>query len=516
MSTMKNLVIRPADVSLNPLGASSSVADARVSVVYDRDVWVGGQPVPRVPIVETSIPTAGLRVPVLASDDPSITEGAGFVIKVVVETAPRIGQHNETGTRLARTIQVVTADPDEIPLGSKSNLTPVADPAQYADVYSIDRRTLNADLVLDPSSWDKNVVHALVLTQDATGNRKVTIAGESIVVDAAAKSETVLAAVWTGTKWMVRSSAASAVSVTPAPEWSARTTATTGSPTDTSVVVSFSQDIPVGTLQVRYGSTDSWRTVIKSGRNVTLSGLSPSTSYAAPEFHVVNASGESSVIAAQAFTTLPKAKSWTQGLLATFTAPDGTLIENYTPEKGGKFTRGNTNAAIKIVGGQTQVEYTGTNYAYQMLRWGTTNGDFNLRIRVKYSGIPSSKNSIVVEATAARNDGVDAGSTGIAINSSSISAPGVGTWTEKTGNTGGVPESGEFVMTFSGSAPDALTITLTSNGAKVREWTGSWAKNYGDPLYLSRVELGIGGGDILTDVPVSVTHVDEVEVGYWR
>lgn len=133
---MKTLVILPADASLNPLGASSSVADARVSVVYDRDVWVGGQPVPRVPIVETSIPTAGLRVPVLASDDPSITEGAGFVIKVVVETTPRIGPHNETGTRLARTIQVVTADPAEIPLGSKSSLTQVADPAQYADVMS--------------------------------------------------------------------------------------------------------------------------------------------------------------------------------------------------------------------------------------------------------------------------------------------------------------------------------------------------------------------------------------------
>ena len=136
MSTMKNLVIRPADVSLNPLGEGSNVADARVSVVYDRDVWVGGQPVPRVPIVETSIPTAGLRVPVLASDDPSITEGAGFVIKVVVETAPRIGPHDETGTSLARTIQVVTADPDETPLGSKPNLTPVPDQAQYADVMS--------------------------------------------------------------------------------------------------------------------------------------------------------------------------------------------------------------------------------------------------------------------------------------------------------------------------------------------------------------------------------------------
>ena len=135
-ATMKNLVIRPTDISLNPLGASSSVADARVSVVYDRDVWVDGQPVPRVPLIATSIPTEGLKVPVLVSDDPSITEGAGFVIKVVVETAPRIGQHNDTGTSLARTIQVVAADPDEIPLGSKSNLTQVADPAQYADVMS--------------------------------------------------------------------------------------------------------------------------------------------------------------------------------------------------------------------------------------------------------------------------------------------------------------------------------------------------------------------------------------------
>ena len=135
-ATMKNLVIRPADVSLNPLGAESGVSDATVSVVYDRDVWVGGQPVPRVPLISTSIPTTGLRVPILASDDPSITEGSGFVIKVIVETAPRIGQHNDTGTSLARTIQVVTADPDEIPLGSKSDLTVVSDPQQYADVMA--------------------------------------------------------------------------------------------------------------------------------------------------------------------------------------------------------------------------------------------------------------------------------------------------------------------------------------------------------------------------------------------
>lgn len=136
MSTMKTLIIRPADVSLNPLGAGSNVADARVSVVYDRDVWVNGQPVPRVPLVETTIPTTGLRVPVLASDDPSITEGAGFVIKVIVETTPRVGPHNDTGATLARTIQVVTADPDEIPLGTKPNMLVVSDAQQYTDLAS--------------------------------------------------------------------------------------------------------------------------------------------------------------------------------------------------------------------------------------------------------------------------------------------------------------------------------------------------------------------------------------------
>ena len=135
-ATMKNLVIRPADVRLEPIGPASTVADATVSVVCDRDVWVNGQPVPRVPVVATSIPADGLLVPILPNDDPSITEGAGFAIKVVVETSPRRGLHNTSGARLARTIQIVTADPDVVPLGSKPNMTPVPDPTQYADVMS--------------------------------------------------------------------------------------------------------------------------------------------------------------------------------------------------------------------------------------------------------------------------------------------------------------------------------------------------------------------------------------------
>ena len=35
-ATMKNLIIRPADVSLNPLGAASNVADVEVTVTADR------------------------------------------------------------------------------------------------------------------------------------------------------------------------------------------------------------------------------------------------------------------------------------------------------------------------------------------------------------------------------------------------------------------------------------------------------------------------------------------------
>ena len=37
---MKNLIIRPADVSLNPLGAASNVADVEVTVTADRDGWL--------------------------------------------------------------------------------------------------------------------------------------------------------------------------------------------------------------------------------------------------------------------------------------------------------------------------------------------------------------------------------------------------------------------------------------------------------------------------------------------
>lgn len=112
MSTMKNLVIRPADVSLNPLGATSGVAGVEVTVAADRDValtdgtFIAGG----VPIVATSMPATGLSVPILANDDPSITTGAGFSLVVTARYSPRIGVHGRP-REMVRRILITSADP---------------------------------------------------------------------------------------------------------------------------------------------------------------------------------------------------------------------------------------------------------------------------------------------------------------------------------------------------------------------------------------------------------------------
>lgn len=115
MSTMKNLIIRPVDVSLNPLGATSGVAGVEVTVAADRDValtdgtFIAGG----VPIVATSMPATGLRVPILANDDPSITTGAGFSLVVTARYSPRRGVHGRP-REMVRPIIITSADPDVV------------------------------------------------------------------------------------------------------------------------------------------------------------------------------------------------------------------------------------------------------------------------------------------------------------------------------------------------------------------------------------------------------------------
>ena len=113
--TLKTLAIRPLDVGLVPLGATSGVADVEVTVTADRDValsdgtFIAGG----VPIVATSMPTTGLSVPILANDDPNITTGAGFSLVVTARYSPRRGMHGRPQETMRR-IVITSADPANI------------------------------------------------------------------------------------------------------------------------------------------------------------------------------------------------------------------------------------------------------------------------------------------------------------------------------------------------------------------------------------------------------------------
>ena len=113
--TLKTLAIRPLDVGLVPLGATSGVADVEVTVTADRDValsdgtFIAGG----VPIVATSMPATGLSVPILANDDPNITTGAGFSLVVTARYSPRRGMHGQPQD-LVRRIVITSADPANV------------------------------------------------------------------------------------------------------------------------------------------------------------------------------------------------------------------------------------------------------------------------------------------------------------------------------------------------------------------------------------------------------------------
>ena len=113
--TLKTLAIRPLDVGLAPLSATSGVADVEVTVSADRDVALndGTYIAGGVPIVATSMPSTGLKVPIIANDDPSITTGAGFSLVVTARYSPRRGQHRQR-TELVRRILITSADPDVV------------------------------------------------------------------------------------------------------------------------------------------------------------------------------------------------------------------------------------------------------------------------------------------------------------------------------------------------------------------------------------------------------------------
>lgn len=140
MATMKTLLIRPADVSLRPLGGSSPVADVQVSVSYDRDVAVDGglYAAGGVPFVATSIPVEGLRVAVLANDDPSITSGAGFGITVDLLYLVRRGFHGQD-VRKRRTVIITSISDDTVALGDAAEAVQLPPYISASDLTGIVR-----------------------------------------------------------------------------------------------------------------------------------------------------------------------------------------------------------------------------------------------------------------------------------------------------------------------------------------------------------------------------------------
>ena len=117
---------------------------------------------------------------------------------------------------------------------------------------------------------------------------------------------------------------------TVAPVWSA--TLTTGTPTDTSVVVAASalatDAVGVTSYEYSLNSGGSWAAVTPSGLNFTLTGLTAATAYPAPQFRAKDAAGNTSApLTAQAFTTAPSAVA---SVTYLSNAQDLTLQTTYT------------------------------------------------------------------------------------------------------------------------------------------------------------------------------------------
>lgn len=166
-----------------------------------------------------------------------------------------------------------------------------------------------------------------------SGASAITVAG----VELAAGAHAVWA--WVSGAWVLLSSGTATPPVDPsdttAPVWSA--TLTTGTPTDTAVVIAASalatDNVAVTGYRWRLTGegTEVARPITPSGLNFTITGLTASTTYAAPILWAVDAGGNKSAeLTAQGFTTDAAPPGWVTIFHDTFTDTDGTLLPDHT------------------------------------------------------------------------------------------------------------------------------------------------------------------------------------------
>lgn len=118
MAALKTLVIRPADLGMSALGTDSDVADVSVSVRYTAPAAINGVIIPIQPMTFTNVDDEGVSVQLVANDDPAITAGKGFGIRIDIVTRPRTGWHAQAHM-LRRVITITTADPETVNLADK-------------------------------------------------------------------------------------------------------------------------------------------------------------------------------------------------------------------------------------------------------------------------------------------------------------------------------------------------------------------------------------------------------------
>lgn len=376
---------------------------------------------------------------------------------------------------------------------------------------AVRRHTLTGDWVVATAGWPTDTPVTLVLTQDGTGGHTVTHDAEALEVDATPAGETVTAWVWTGTRWWGRSSAGTAVPATP-PVWAEGTTATTGDPDATQVVVTFSQPIPSGSLQYRMGAADIWRNITKtSPTTLTLTGLTALTTYAAPQFKVLNSAGETAILTAQGFTTDATPPSWVTIQQDNFTDTDGTLITAHTPDVGGAWTAPN-GPGVTIYGNRVRpsrtADFTGGSRGHTV-KTAVALASKKIRLTMEYTS--GGVSQTVGFGITLNNAAQYFFSTGWYVGSEAGTNVLNVTATETSGLTLLAPGSGTAVFELDAAGTSG---TLHINGVLHRSWTFDWqGRNF------THIQFDAGGNDLYDGLSIgtlSASWLESVKLEHWQ
>lgn len=397
------------------------------------------------------------------------------------------------------------------------DLSAYATKEEVEQASTVQRLALTAPLTaISTSAWDTSHAYALVITQDSVGGRAATYEGEEIPLDKTPGQATITAWVHDGQGWVWRSSAAEPAPTAP-PAWPEGTTVSNGAIEATSAEFIFSQPLPArATVQYRAGSGDSWRTVSSaSSQSVKVAGLTPSTSYPAFDFQLINQAGSSAAITAAPFKTPVKPPAWEMIRHATFTTGNEVPLAEYVPDLGPQLVETTPRTPVKVEGGTTKTTYGGANFAPNGVQWlSLGEGTKKLRLTSHFSGIAITGNIFAsAELKILTDRNVPA--LGVSI------LPGRAVTLQATTGNGSVEElippgivpasSGVAVLT---GEEDVFTFSI--DGVELGKWRVTWGTQFGAVSFYNGATFGVGGNDVHSGNQVSSVKISELKVEAWK